>query len=260
MIVSRSNDCPKCGSSHLNSCFITYDDGFKCFSCGYADRKGQEHYAFRDNDWIENTLKARYLPEHTTNPVEFSLNVLSWLYSYYMYNEDIKLAGIAYCPPQNGRQESLLFPVLRGDGGMEFQRRYFPSKQFYSSSELTQHLFLLEPNESEVLILCEDYISTIRVGRHIPTLCLFGTSLKETQLRYIIKNYKQIALWLDPDEPGKNAAQTIKNKLTEVFRKQLIKFPFSCNFSITIKVIKSKLQPKEYSPNELKNIINTNFY
>jgi len=256
MIVSRSNDCPHCGDSHGNSCFITYDNGYKCYSCGKNSFKSDEYYIYRPQ--VITCAKERnlFVPEHTRKVSEFSLQCKEWLYNYHLYDLEIASWGICYCPVQAGKPESLLYPVVLDENYnlLEYQRRFFP-KAFYSSNGVKKTPFVVRSNLSNRLILVEDYISALRCGQFVDTLCLFGTSLNKSNLNYIMQNYTNIDIWLDNDAPGITAANQIFKQLITKYEENILKYTHLYSTDIIIDIIESELSSKENSNKQIKDIL-----
>lgn len=240
MIISRSNDCKWCGPGHENSCYIVYTDGAHCYSCGKFERQDA------DFNFLPKR-RAVYVPEIIYNPKQFSLNVLTWLNSYFIYDDLIKLHNIGYVPASENHDESLIFPI-KGTG--DFQRRFFP-KAFYSSEGVKKHIFECGPTNYTRSVICEDFISSVRIGAAgYNTLCLFGTSANAEQLRHILTKYTgTVRIWLDPDEAGIEASK----KLTKVLQNSQAKFPFSKPLNIV--TITSEKQPKEYTNAKICEIL-----
>lgn len=248
MIISRSADCPFCGDGHSNLCYVVYDIGYHCFSCGAHGGKAPEYYAYRPVPPVKGK-KDLFIPECTFNVSEFGSQVLSWLYNYYIYDNDIKQARLGYCPAQAGKDESLLLPIFNDkDELVAYQRRFFP-KNFFSSPDVKEQIFIVGEG-GDTLCIVEDYISALRVGQHIPTLCLFGTSITTKALRYMLKQYKNCILWLDGDQPGINAAHKIGVDIEKEMRYNIIHKSYN-NDSFTITNIRTERQPKEMSPTEI---------
>lgn len=254
MIVNRSNSCPYCGPDHDNSCYITYSDGDFCFSCGKGHRKGEEYYVYKTQNLVASG--EFIVPEYTANPKEFSLFILEWLYQYYISDDLIKLYKIAYCAPQAGKSESVLLPIVDDNYEMvAYQRRFFPDKTFYSSPGLRDQLFVPGyTGTEETVVLVEDYISAIRVGEHGPTMCIFGTSLNRNQIDFIVKTFSKVVIWLDDDEPGRKAAHKIRSRLYSAYVQLTNMRAYSAR-EVVIKTVDNEKQPKENSPNEIKNIL-----
>lgn len=258
MIISKSNDCPYCGNDHSNKCFVTYVDGHHCFSCGKGTRKGSEHFAFRDIE-LKTSDDVLWLPEHTTNPKEFSVDVLMWLYDYFVFEDLIKKYEIAYCPPQFDKSESLLFPILDSENKViEYQRRFFPDKSFYSTPGVKKCIFVPSIATNSVtnglpkfIVLVEDYISAIRVAKYFPCLCVFGTSLSQNQVTFIINNFNGVKIWFDNDEPGYKAAMKNMDRLFNAFSSYLGPMIYKRNSEVEIEVVLSDKQPKEHTNREI---------
>lgn len=256
MIVSRSNDCPYCGENHANLCYTVYDNGDFCFSCHKGNIKSDKHFAFRPRVTHEIAEDRNLvLPAYTADTHNFSPVVLEWLYSYYLFDKEIKEAGILYCPAQEGRDESVLMTIKDEAGNIiEYQRRFFP-KSFFSSSGVKNSLFIKDNKADNTVCLVEDYISTLRVGTAVNTLCLFGTDLNTRKIEYIIKNYSRIFIWLDPDAPGIDAAKVLDKKLTNAIDKLLYDYPYHYQNKIEVVNVKTEKQPKDYSNSEISQII-----
>jgi 5S rRNA maturation endonuclease (ribonuclease M5) len=250
MIVSRSSECPYCGSDHSNSCYIVYENGDYCFSCGGGTRKDATFYAYKPR--IEIAAKKHFVPEYTFNIKEFSPSVLKWLYSYYFDDTMIREARIAYCAPDSKHCESIIFPVVSEDNIItEFQRRFFP-KGFYSTSNLKQYVYSSpRPHYNSTVVLVEDFISAQRVGQYCNTICLFGTKLTPQIIQELLLLWTDVKIWLDPDKPGQDSAEVIVKTLATQYQKQIRRFPLKNHTQINIENIVSSKQPKELSPSQL---------
>lgn len=255
MIISRSNTCPSCGGPHSNSCYVVYDDGSKCYSCGYGSRNSAEYYAFRPKLELSSyNDKELYLPLSTNNTKKFSNNALKWLYDYYIYDELIEKYKIGYVEATPYLHESLLFPILESGMVVDYQRRYFP-KAFFSSSGVKKRVFVTGKN-TNTIVLVEDFISSIRVGEEIDCMCLFGTSITQNQINYLMSNYCHIKIWLDPDEPGVQAATKISNQLFKDYSRYCGINLYQQKGECTIEIISTSEQPKSLSPQQIKEILN----
>jgi hypothetical protein len=255
-ILHRSNDCLKCGAGHSNQCYVVYNTHIKCFSCGYYEPTG-EKYAYRPQSiqHVKVETTPPYTPENTTNIREFAPEVLAWLYKYYVYQDLIEVYKIAYVPANDYKEHSLLLPITDEDGNViEYQRRFFPTKTFYSTAGVKQSIFIARNNYSDgVVCLVEDYISAIRVGNTIDCMCLFGTDITEDKLKYLLKNYRTVLIWMDSDEPGVKAA----NKISQKIQNFIIKYPFLFTLGFKFDIINVPKQPKECTDSEIYSITNS---
>jgi hypothetical protein len=90
-------------------------------------------------------------------------------------------------------------------------------------------------------VLCEDILSTVRVGRWVRTcVSLLGTAdIPSIYSRIKIGSY--VALWLDPDKAGKKGASVISRSLSLQGYK--------------VKLIRSDKDPKYYSNKEIRRFL-----
>lgn len=98
-------------------------------------------------------------------------------------------------------------------------------------------------SNGELLVIVEDYLSGVRVGRHTPCLVLNGTSLQGHHLKWILyKGYTKFLLFLDDD----NA--TVKKNQVKI--KQTLDMIGNCMIYHS-----NGKDPKEHTDTELKEII-----
>lgn len=258
MLIHKSNECPKCGGGHANQCYVVYDNGSYCFSCGFFEGHGENYYAFKS---VRNALNISDITKDLDiirNPKQFSTYILNWLYKYYVYDELIYKYNIYFVPYEEVETkssrvvgESLLFPMIEDGEVVYMQRRFFPDKQVLSSGKQKSPCLL--GSGSDTIVITEDYISALRVAEYVDSICLFGTNLKNDFVKLLYK-YKYVIIWLDGDEPGINAALAIKNKLKQKIKQHNRLFAFD-PVDIKIAIIKTKQDPKCYKPCVIKNIL-----
>ena len=108
---------------------------------------------------------------------------------------------------------------------------------FYSDDEL-----LLDAPVQEGLVITEDILSAVRVGRLMPALSTLGTHLSDKLAVRALKSvYGPVYIWYDGDEAGVKGARKARRTL-ELQGKQAI-------------VIKTEKDPKEYSNDEIRAIL-----
>lgn len=92
------------------------------------------------------------------------------------------------------------------------------------------------------LVLTEDILSAVRVGR-IAKRCvaLLGTSANAEQLSEVLQGAASVAIWLDPDRPGRVAAQKLERTLAL--------------HGYKTKRIRSEQDPKYYSNREIRRLL-----
>ena len=90
-------------------------------------------------------------------------------------------------------------------------------------------------------VLCEDILSSVRVGRHVRTcVSLLGTSLNSGMVDHIPAGAR-VAIWLDPDKAGNKGAAAIARSLSLQGWKA--------------KVIRSDKDPRYYSNREIRRFL-----
>lgn len=246
---------------HENLAFATYDDGYFCYSCNQGSFKDRK---FANNELIKlNTNADIKLPDEATELTSaFPVNILSWLYQYYIFEKEIRDNHIMYVPYEeftlkSGVEyagDSLIFPIIVDNAIVSYQRRFFPSKMFHSIG-MHRHIFDTHSNTSKTVVLVEDFISAIRVGEVENCIWLQGTNLTPTLTSYIMKNYTTIKIWLDGDEPGQKAAQAAVKKIKRFAEREGLSRAFANREQRIIHNIVTENDPKAYSHNEIKEIL-----
>ena len=91
-----------------------------------------------------------------------------------------------------------------------------PFRSFHPS--LSTHKFVLNSKASVVIV--EDALSCIRVGRQLPCIALMGTHLSDIMLSYLIaKRFKNFLVFLDDDNPEVKWRQQDLHKRLSMFGK-----------------------------------------
>lgn len=95
------------------------------------------------------------------------------------------------------------------------------------------------------VVIVEDILSAIRVGRHVRSVSLLGTSASAKTLLHEVSIAramgKLIAVWLDADKAGKVGTNRIRNQL------ELLGSEPVC--------IRTTKDPKRYTNQEIKEIL-----
>lgn len=266
MLITKSNNCPKCGGGHSNQCFVVYDNGEHCFSCGYSKSTNSNNFAFKAPP---NIFRQLVFPEGMTNNYnEFSLDILKYLGKFYINKQHVYRHKIMFVPDSSFTTkaglsftgESLLFLNKDAETVHGYQRRFFPHKNIISVGDFNIPCLLVPEQENIKKTVCivEDYISAVRLSDIVPTICLFGTSLKSSVLSKLLE-FDNILIWLDGDIPGQEAAKKISRKLYDIIKYNQQTTPYKpVNYRISN--IATELDPKCYSNTELnfylKDLIN----
>lgn len=231
--------CPSCGSKdNLGK----YSDGhLYCFGCAYY-RPGRLGRIDNDKKDLDNSGFSS-TTEITTYEA-FPRRVKNWLAQYGIFEGECSTYNIVY----ESTKQLLLFGFK---GGAYYTGRYFgtnPKHPKYLTGELGKSDRILtfeNPKQdsaySDRVILVEDYISAIMVGKVCATCPLFRAHVSGDKLKSLVSRFKQIQLWLDFDK----YADALK--LTQRYRS--VGFPM-------LDPVKSEKDPKYYSPREIKEFLN----
>lgn len=117
------------------------------------------------------------------------------------------------------------------------------AKYINPAIDRSEILYKVLPTTCEInttrLVVTEDIMSAIRVGRHLPTYSLMGTKTSSAQLSSIVK-YSRVSIWLDPDKAGEEGAAKLR-KAASLFT--------------SVDIINSKADPKCLSDREIRSIL-----
>lgn len=199
----RHEQCPslKCRSSDA---FAVYDDGHGwCFSCGFyqpareslgiAEAKIRLQERYKQS---QNSNAGVYLPFGVVDNLPDK--VKNWLASYEITQNEIKENRLIWNPAK----EDLIFPVFDGmDNLIAFQERHFGAfgKQFKTHGEV-EKIFHYVGNNDERIVVVEDFVSAIKVGRQARVMPLLGSNLSMMRIVRLALEYSKLAIWLDWDK------------------------------------------------------------
>lgn len=242
MALSSHKNCPNCGSDHKSKPFAIYEDGFQCFSCGYAKRS---NYDFKSH--TKKVAKDVKIPPLITNPSKFPLKVLERLKEFHVTDELIYKYHI--CATED---ISLFFPVIVDGVVVKTQQRWFEPRRDYAQGN-----FRFKPiidNDDDTIVLVEDCVSFIRVGENYSCCCLFGTSIDNENLKQLLSKYTNIIIWLDNDHTKeRNAGQIAADKICKKLNNMLY-YKYSLSNKVVYNVITDN-DPKYYTNSQIKDII-----
>ena len=107
---------------------------------------------------------------------------------------------------------------------------------FWSDDEV-----MIDEPRGDWVVLTEDILSTVRVGRLQPAVASLGTSVNHRAASYIIAAHPSVLIWYDPDPAGLAGAA----KARKVFELQ----------GADVRIVRADKDPKMYSNEDIKRII-----
>lgn len=244
----RCPQCAKLGRDRSGDNLVRYDDGHAfCFSCGHRE-------------W-PTSVSLKYLHRKTNpsvdpiTPIEDILGELTynyqpeakaWLDKYGITELECVRNQIQWSP----EKKVLVIPVIDHKTGehLAYNCRYFGNdpkhpkyiNEYPEGKAKAQRLALKSPERPQlpVLVLVEDLVSAIKVGRVSPALALLGTHISPwlytACIRFCLDHSLAILIWLDPDKKQKSV------QYSRVFRQAIESYP-----------ILSEKDPKYYNNEEI---------
>ena len=210
-LVNAHLPCDDCGSSDA---LAEYEDSTYCFSCGRARNKRTEKSFFDKPEGLENNSNTSLqLPPNST--ARLSPAALKWLLTYQVFEDICKDYNIRY----DYRSNRVILPSYSSDGTLMFYQARALSKEDqpkYLSVGSKQSLFWSKgPYDNKTtIVLVEDMLSAIRVGKVVQTVSLIGTSLNKEKLLHLSQDYAIMIVWMDGDKEGQRAAKKLVKQLS----------------------------------------------
>lgn len=218
-----------CGSSSSPSLSVRHD--LKkywafCYKCkeSYYQEKGNLSLAqIKELKDLENLSSSKVeLPEGLSmDDPDVPLDARMWLYQAGIRNSEIREFGIYYNPII----KRVVMPVRSDDGTLIWlqQRLIFEHKgvdqaKYLQPSASRDHVFFrrrAKTSSAKCVVVCEDILSTIKVGRFIDAVSLLGTATSDRVMREL-SNYSRVFIWLDDDAAGKQEAKKLARSLSLV--------------------------------------------
>jgi hypothetical protein len=170
-----------------------------------------------------------------------------WLMKYHVGQRDCLRWGIGYSPALH----RVILPVYDdNDSRLIFwQGRALSDKQhpkYISVKAVPKPLFVANRmgDRGDSVVIVEDMLSAIRVSACVDAIALLGTSADFNDLTKLIEPYKEVAVWLDPDVPGRTKTVDLCRQLNLVAPSQV--------FDLGNLGSGKPNQPKEMSPSAMK--------
>ena len=241
----RHEPCQNCGSRDNVS---VWSDGHKyCHGCGWGmpgyksmsveDLKKQTK---KNNNNKEKTYGAINLPYDCTSSLPEE--PARWLEKYGVTEREILVNHIQW----SALNERLLFPIFDLYGNLViYQGRFFgtnPDAPRYSTRGKVDNCLHYVGVPSDGVILVEDMVSAIKVGRQACAMPLFGSMISIERLIALSSRFKRLVVWLDRDK----AKYALKARLRA-----------SSYFDEVSTIITDK-DPKDYSDAQIRGFLNGN--
>lgn len=203
--------------------------GAWCNKCGMSGstakglRSLAEIKAQGEQDVDEYTPKVGLPEDISYSANEWPLEARLWLYKADIRNDIIATYGIGYSKKQHRvvlpvRDEDNKLLMYQGRGLKPSQTKYknvraVPRNSIFCKSWVKNEL--TDPHNYDKVVVVEDMLSVIRVGKHCQAVAAMGTSMSQTQYNYLSK-FKLVLFWFDPDKAGLGGSKKGVQKLSLV--------------------------------------------
>lgn len=226
------------------SCMIVSNnlDSFKawCFRCceaGYVAKVPTlaDQVEIRKTRAAEQELSSAVLPLPTNYDIDsWPIQAKVWLYKGGLSKPRIEALGIYYHEPT----KRVVIPIVEGEELTYWQARaVMPDQQpKYINPSIDRAKVLPSFGSGPVIVLTEDYLSAVQVGRVTEAWSLLGVDLKAPILAKLLDDGRPVACWLDPDKAGIEGNQRISKELRSL--------------GVEVSIIESSKDPKLLSKQE----------
>jgi len=222
-----------------------------CFRCGrrgiYAKDRELITPTKMNGTYVPQVVASTKLIEDIKLPVDINHECREWPSSARTYlrkarvtTDEVKKYKIGYSA-SFGR---LVLPVFKGNILVGYQLRRVLKRDEGPKCITKKHnkfFFSHIQNGKGTCVVVEDLLSCIRVGRHVSSIALFGTSASNAVIN-ALRKYKRVEIWLDDDNE-------------QVRRKQRELLHILENFVDEAVLITGEHQPKDLSEQILKRVL-----
>lgn len=242
-----------CESTSNSSGIISFDGQtytMHCFKCGETLKHdaGKLDFATRMKIRKRNKEAAKALRKKKVFiPKDFTLDIpkegMLWLLKASITPYRAKEIGIGWL----SKHQRVLIPVYNPSGKLIYtQARAVLAGQQpkYINPVVDKRsiLYWTKPKESlyaDTVVVTEDILSSVRVGKFLPTASLMGTKISVAQTNQLTE-YKHVIAWLDPDEAGDIGSRKVRKAVGMLSK---------------VTIIKSRADPKNLTDKEIVEIL-----
>ena len=237
--MGRREPCPACGS---RSGYASYANGSYCFRCGHSVRVDVPLSELFEAKMPMTSAQLLDMPDDLSTA--FPREPLTWIRKYGIQDLELQRNNVQWSPST----KRLYFPIYDDEEGQTLiacESRNFSGdgpKTIWKGQAKEDVIHIIGWPVRETLVLVEDILSAIKVGRTHATLCLFGSHVSDHllwRLRKLLEPHLDLTMWLDSDKLG-TSLKTAQR---------------ASGMGFTTRVIHTDLDPKAYPDHHIKEII-----
>lgn len=243
-------NCEQCGNSNKSVAINHYFDKFTyyCFACGHTEIRSKGKLTLAELTRLNelNEEASNFRDTEIVLPSDFTTDIplvgRLWLYSGGISSSTWREYGIGY----SESLKRVILPVFNDEGRLIwYQCRAVEKgqkpKYIQPSSDKSKVVFKGKNNKhtTDTIIIVEDILSAIRVGKQFNVISILGTKLSSWHINYLSK-YSRVITWLDSDRAGQTGAYEIRKSLSLVTE--------------TDNIV-TKLDPKKLTDEQIRNAL-----
>ena len=219
-----------------------------CHRCGPIGNQKHGYMNLAEIQRLNDLNKNAKEQQSNELPRDFTLHIprgkSSWLLKAGITAHRAAALGIGWSP----RLNRIVLPLYGKDGTLLYwQARAVDKGQSpkYINPSVPKDalLYTVSPDNAadtgEEVVVTEDILSAIRVGKHCPAVSILGTKTSDHQASAICR-YVRVTYWLDPDDAGRRGAIAGIRKLGLV---------------TTARTVESPVDPKNLSDREIREYL-----
>lgn len=216
-------DCPQCGlGTNTNAALVSHSvKGFSiyCFACDLNEFHSKGAQSLADikrikelNELAEQPITKLELPDDYTTEIPATGRL--WLYKASISESQWRRYRIGY----SERYERVVLPVYDSSDNLTwFQCRAIHDgqkpKYLQPSRDKGGVLFASgHQHDNKLVVITEDILSAIRIGKFVQTRCILGTKINTGQINNIA-SFDKVVTWLDSDRPGRRGSSKIRKSV-----------------------------------------------
>lgn len=251
--VRVNHDDADCSGSSKSMVIERKEDGYiyaSCHRCGKYGRHAEGTVrsffgASKGGGPSISGERATKMPRDSDNDIRaWPATAQVWIRQAGVTNDEVKQYGIVYSPSL-GR---VLIPVYNGKDMIGWQaRKIDPSDEgpkYYTKTVAPEKMVVFSHRASvyKHIVLCEDVLSCIRIGRMMPAIAILGTSVSDYAIKELTKHATSAIIYLDYDNRiVKKKSRMLKNRLELLMEKVFL--------------VTNALDPKTLTDTELKDLL-----
>lgn len=237
----KNEGCPNCirmGKDRSRNNLGVWTDHVRCWSCGYY--KSNNPLQMRDiNNKKKDTRYGSGIRLSTDCIDILPERCVEWLDQYDLNDNEIDGKFL-----WSEQFQQLIYPIYDDNKNLVFyQGRSFhqdgEKHTKYHTQGLANKIYHMFGPESCAIIVVEDLISAIKVGRQFRCMPLWGSEIGPERVRMLSERFCELWIWLDKDKAGFS------------MKARLQALPY---FDLVKSVITEK-DPKEYNNDQIKGIL-----